>query len=132
MKRLCFAALALAGGAVSAAHAQSSVTLYGIADSGILYKTHAAAGGGSAWSVASGIDSTSRWGLTGREDLGVDCRHCSNSKAPFASTPANPSTAASRRARATYYSIAARQSASAARPSATYCWARIARRCCVS
>ena len=70
MKRFCFAALVLAGGAVPAAHAQSSVTLYGIVDSGILYKTHAAAGGGSAWSVASGIDSTSRWGLTGHEDLG--------------------------------------------------------------
>lgn len=70
MKRFCFAALALSAGVASAVHAQSSVTLYGIVDSGILYKTHAAAGGGSAWSVASGIDSTSRWGLIGREDLG--------------------------------------------------------------
>jgi predicted porin len=70
MKSLCFATLALAAGASSVAHAQSSVTLYGIVDGGILYKTHAAAGGGSAWSVASGIDATSRWGLLGREDLG--------------------------------------------------------------
>jgi predicted porin len=70
MKKFCFAALMAAGGAAASAHAQSSVTLYGIVDAGVLYKTHAAAGGGSAWSVSSGIDSTSRWGLTGREDLG--------------------------------------------------------------
>ncbi|MBP0592269.1 porin [Paraburkholderia sp. LEh10] len=70
MKRFCFAAFVLAGAIAPAARAQSSVTLYGIVDAGVLYKTHAATGGGSAWSVASGIDSTSRWGLTGREDLG--------------------------------------------------------------
>jgi len=71
MRKSSFAALVVAGSALpAAAYAQSSVTLYGIVDSGILYKTHAAAGG-SAWSVASGIDSTSRWGLTGREDLGA-------------------------------------------------------------
>jgi predicted porin len=70
MKRFRIAALVLAGGAASAVHAQSSVTLYGIVDSGILYKTHAAAGGGSAWSLGTGIDSTNRWGLIGREDLG--------------------------------------------------------------
>jgi predicted porin len=75
MKRSSFAALLVAGSALpaTAVHAQSSVTLYGIVDSGILYKTHVAAAG-SAWSVASGIDSTSRWGLRGSEDLGGGLR----------------------------------------------------------
>ncbi|MGF6872791.1 porin [Paraburkholderia sp. MM5477-R1] len=69
MKKTCLAAFVLAGAAAPGAYAQSSVTLYGIVDSGILYKTHVGAGG-SAWALGTGIDSTNRWGLTGREDLG--------------------------------------------------------------
>lgn len=69
MKKLYVAAIALAGAVPPSSYAQSSVTLYGVVDSGILYKTHAGPGG-SAWSLGTGIDSTNRWGLTGREDLG--------------------------------------------------------------
>jgi predicted porin len=69
VKKSCLAALVLTGTAMPLAHADSSVTLYGIVDSGILYKTHVGAAG-SAWALGTGIDSTNRWGLTGREDLG--------------------------------------------------------------
>ncbi|WP_408415896.1 porin [Paraburkholderia sediminicola] len=51
------------------AHAESTVTLYGVLDSGILYKTQAGSGG-NALSLASGGESTDRWGLIGAEDLG--------------------------------------------------------------
>ncbi|QBQ99147.1 porin [Paraburkholderia pallida] len=54
---------------IGVAHAQSSVTLYGVVDSGILYKTHSGSGG-SSWQVVSGGEYTSRFGLTGAEDLG--------------------------------------------------------------
>jgi GBP family porin len=54
------------------AHAQSTVTLYGIADAGILYTNNVgtSAKHGALWQVASGNESGSRWGLTGAEDLG--------------------------------------------------------------
>jgi predicted porin len=55
----------------SAAHAQSSVTLYGIVDSGVEYVTHAAKqGSGTLFRVNTGNRINSRWGITGREDLG--------------------------------------------------------------
>jgi predicted porin len=60
-----------------AAHAQSSVTLFGIIDTGVVYQNNArmnpASGtspGASAWSMQSGNVFTSRWGLRGSEDLG--------------------------------------------------------------
>ena len=56
--------------ATSAAHAQSSVTLYGIVDVGIEYTNHAARDGGSAFRLKSGNRNTSRWGVRGVEDLG--------------------------------------------------------------
>ena len=61
--------------AAGAASAQSSVTLYGVADAGIEYTnksapTAAGASGGSAVRVTSGNQSGSRWGLRGVEDLG--------------------------------------------------------------
>jgi general bacterial porin, GBP family len=54
------------------AHAQSSVTLYGIADVGILYTSNVktANGGKALWQMSSGNESGSRWGLQGSEDLG--------------------------------------------------------------
>ncbi len=56
------------------AHAQSSVTLYGIVDAGIAYVHNAQnANGGNASSLvkfSSGNLSGSRWGLRGTEDLG--------------------------------------------------------------
>jgi predicted porin len=63
----------LAGALASTtAAAQSSVTLYGIADAGIEFTSHSTAGGksGSAFSVVSGAAQTSRFGLRIREDLG--------------------------------------------------------------
>lgn len=54
------------------AHAQSSVTLYGVADVSIRYLSAATATGGSQWSLTNGAISQSRWGLAGREDLGGD------------------------------------------------------------
>ncbi|KJK16922.1 membrane protein [Burkholderiaceae bacterium 16] len=58
--------------AASAAHAQSSVTLYGVADVGIEYLSHApsASGGKNLVRMSSGNLSTSRWGIRGVEDLG--------------------------------------------------------------
>ncbi|MFD1557518.1 porin [Paraburkholderia silviterrae] len=61
----------------SAAHAQSSVTLYGLIDTGLLYSSNArsnaanpSAGGGTQWQEFSGGLNTPRWGLRGAEDLG--------------------------------------------------------------
>jgi predicted porin len=63
---------ALAGGLGSgAAHAQSSVTLYGLLDAGLQYKTHANAAGDSlVASSNAGTSYPSRFGLRGSEDLG--------------------------------------------------------------
>lgn len=52
------------------AAAQSSVTLYGVADIGVEYLTHANANGDSLSRMTSGNVSGSRWGLRGVEDLG--------------------------------------------------------------
>jgi general bacterial porin, GBP family len=48
--------------------AQSSVTLYGIADAGVLYVNNS--GGHQLYSVASGNEQGTRWGLRVVEDLG--------------------------------------------------------------
>jgi general bacterial porin, GBP family len=62
----------LAGGllsvTVATAHAQSSVTLYGLIDAGITYTNNQS--GHSTWSETSGNINGSRWGLKGSEDLG--------------------------------------------------------------
>ena len=54
---------------VGAAHAQSSVSLYGLADAfaGVVRTPGSA---GNAWQVGSGGLSTSFWGVSGTEDLG--------------------------------------------------------------
>ncbi|WP_144156458.1 porin [Paraburkholderia sp. BCC1885] len=59
---------ALTGAFATAAHAQSSVTLYGIIDTGITYTSNQS--GHSNWQVTDGAINTSRWGLRGNEDLG--------------------------------------------------------------
>ncbi|WP_233863972.1 porin [Paraburkholderia adhaesiva] len=59
---------ALSGVFATAAHAQSSVTLYGLIDAGITYTNNQ--GGHSAWQMRSGVVNGSRWGLRGAEDLG--------------------------------------------------------------
>ncbi|MFM0738752.1 porin [Paraburkholderia xenovorans] len=51
-----------------AAHAQSSVTLYGLIDAGIVYTSNQ--GGSSAWQEQSSMLSNEVWGLKGSEDLG--------------------------------------------------------------
>ncbi|MEX3933705.1 porin [Paraburkholderia phymatum] len=58
-----------------AAHAQSSVTLYGIVDSGVEYVNHAAKqGSGNLFRLNTGNRINSRWGITGKEDLGGGLR----------------------------------------------------------
>ena len=56
--------------AITAAHAQSSVTLYGIVDESVRYMTHVNANGDSSVGMGTGGMSESRWGLRGVEDLG--------------------------------------------------------------
>lgn len=69
-----FKKIAITGGAglalsaSFAAHAQSSVTLYGIVDGGIAYTNNQR--GASVVQQASGKLSGSRWGFRGQEDLG--------------------------------------------------------------
>ncbi|PCE28545.1 porin [Burkholderia ubonensis] len=59
---------ALSGVFATAAHAQSSVTLYGLIDAGITYTNNQ--GGHSSWQQSTGSVNGSRWGLRGAEDLG--------------------------------------------------------------
>jgi predicted porin len=63
-------ALAICSLAACQAQAQSSVTLYGIVDVGVQYLTNADKAGNNQWSLASGSYLPSRFGMTGREDLG--------------------------------------------------------------
>ncbi|MFM0234088.1 porin [Paraburkholderia sediminicola] len=50
------------------AHAQSSVTLYGIIDVGLNYISND--NGKANWTLTSGVSRGSRWGFVGTEDLG--------------------------------------------------------------
>ena len=65
-------AVALLAGYAGAASAQSSVTLYGVADVGYQYQSIKSANGNKAtqFAMASGQQNGSRWGLKGVEDLG--------------------------------------------------------------
>jgi predicted porin len=74
LKFSSLAALALFAGA---AHAQSSVTLYGVLDTGMLYQSTSAANFsgtaknlGSTWQLKDGGIFSSIWGLKGSEDIG--------------------------------------------------------------
>lgn len=62
------ATLGLLLAATNAAHAQSSVTLYGVIDEGLNYISNS--GGAKAFSATSGVIQGSRWGMKGVEDLG--------------------------------------------------------------
>ncbi len=69
------AVFAAAGFAAAAAHAQSSVTLYGVLDNGIVYQNSSTSrgstsGGRSAVTMSTGAWAGSRFGLKGGEDLG--------------------------------------------------------------
>lgn len=68
MKKVLFTVLAL-GAASGGALAQSSVTMYGVADAGLVFDKDAA--GDRLNRVASGIASGSRIGFKGKEDLGA-------------------------------------------------------------
>jgi predicted porin len=61
-------ALAALGTFAGAAHAQSSVTLYGIVDAGFVYNNNA--GGKKLYATSAGNLQGDRWGLRGTEDLG--------------------------------------------------------------
>ncbi|WP_233803526.1 porin [Paraburkholderia sp. HP33-1] len=61
-------ALAALGAFAGVAHAQSSVTLYGIVDVGINMNTNS--GGSHLYNMSSGVLQGSRFGLRGTEDLG--------------------------------------------------------------
>ncbi|SIT47298.1 Outer membrane protein porin [Paraburkholderia piptadeniae] len=65
-------AVAALGSFATAAHAQSSVTLYGLIDAGITYanKVATSTGHDSVVKYGDGVASGSRWGLRGAEDLG--------------------------------------------------------------
>lgn len=67
MKKSLLAVAAL-GAFAGAAHAQSSVTLYGIIDAGVNYTSNVA--GHRQFNASSGVLQGSRWGLRGVEDLG--------------------------------------------------------------
>jgi predicted porin len=64
------AAAAAAFGATGAVQAQSSVTIYGLIDSGVEYLTNANANGASVARLSSGTMNTSRIGFRGSDDLG--------------------------------------------------------------
>jgi GBP family porin len=63
-----FAAAACMAGYACCAHAQSSVTLFGLIDAGLSYTSNQQ--GHPAWQAGSGNTTGSNWGLLGSEDLG--------------------------------------------------------------
>lgn len=67
LKRGLFASTAALVG-ITSAHAQSSVTLYGLIDVELLHRTGVS--GGSQTLMTEGLLQGSRWGLKGTEDLG--------------------------------------------------------------
>ncbi|CAD6550797.1 Outer membrane porin protein [Paraburkholderia hiiakae] len=60
--------MTMAFGYAGPAAAQSSVTLFGVADEGLTFSTNA--GGKRQYALTSGNEGQSRWGLKGTEDLG--------------------------------------------------------------
>ncbi|CAB3778436.1 Outer membrane porin protein [Paraburkholderia ultramafica] len=71
MKRIALSTLSLALlGVTGVAHAQSSVTLYGLIDESVQYVNNATPVGGHVFQLFSGNLQGSRFGLKGSEDLG--------------------------------------------------------------
>ncbi|WCM24711.1 porin [Paraburkholderia bryophila] len=72
MKKISAAVAAFAGLAGTLAHAQSSVTLYGLIDAGMMYTNNVKKSGtqGALVQATSGNVNGSRFGLRGGEDLG--------------------------------------------------------------
>ena len=70
-KAICWGLASLAACASGASHAQSSVTLYGIIDTGVEWVNNVGAKKSSVVRVPTLTGSIpSRWGLRGKEDLG--------------------------------------------------------------
>ncbi|MEM5371478.1 porin [Paraburkholderia azotifigens] len=72
-KKVLTTALLASAAAAGTAHAQSSVTLYGIIDAGISYANHSkntAGGSSKLFKYDDGVAQGSRWGMRGTEDLG--------------------------------------------------------------
>lgn len=67
MNKTRMACAALYAGLACQAHAQSSVTLYGLIDAGVRVDRTSA---GTTTGIATGSESGNRWGLRGQEDLG--------------------------------------------------------------
>jgi predicted porin len=63
-------ALAVLGSFAAVAQAQTSVTIYGVIDTGVIYQSKAGANNNSLFAVQSGNMSGSRLGFKGSEDLG--------------------------------------------------------------
>ena len=68
MKKMFVCSALFAACAGQTAHAQSSVTMYGIIDAGLTYFSNL--NGHSAFVANDGSIQSNRWGLTGTEDLG--------------------------------------------------------------
>lgn len=68
MKRLHLVAATLSIGVMSGAHAQSSVTLYGIVDAGVQYTSNSTTA--AKYAFLSGGNYSDRCGIKGTEDLG--------------------------------------------------------------
>jgi predicted porin len=81
LKRYASAGLTLLAATV---HAQSSVTLYGIVDTGVAYYNHAAAGGSFVGVPSITGELPSRFGLRGSEDLGDGLKALFNLESGFA------------------------------------------------
>lgn len=63
-------ALAVLGTLAGAAAAQTNVTIYGVADAGIRFRDSDAVANSKTWGLDSGLQSGSRIGFRGTEDLG--------------------------------------------------------------
>lgn len=65
-----FIIICILSGAAVSAHAQGSVTLYGLLDSGILYQSNSQNNKGKSFAALDGGSGPSFWGIEGKEELG--------------------------------------------------------------
>lgn len=84
--RVLLASSALPLVAPGIAHAQSSVALYGMIDSGVSYATHSSASGSGLFSAGNGAIAPSRFGFRMSEDIGGQTRVIANLEAGFSPT----------------------------------------------
>jgi predicted porin len=91
VRKQIIAAIALSITAIATARAQSSVTLYGIIDTGLAY-IHNSGGSSSQWRMASSNVAATDWGLKGSEDLGGGLSAVFQIESGFDSTNGNFAT----------------------------------------